>query len=265
MSLEIWNKLKSPPKDALKVIAAGRLKGKSDINPQWRYEAMTDVFGECGKGWKYEIVKLWTEEAPEGQVFCFAQINLYTENGTGKLSGEPPWNDPIPGVGGSMLIAKETAGLHANDEAFKMAITDALSVAMKMLGMAADIYRGFWDGSKYNRPVAQEEKQDTKTPYAKWQEWAAANGISQDEFDLLLTVYDHKKMLHENITDKFTARLQLFVKAPKPFKDVILDHVKKRDDGAEIMDAFTAAGITFDGDDKNYLSKLPEIISILRK
>ena len=31
-----------------------------------------------------------------------------------------------------------------------MAITDALSVAMKMIGVAADIYAGRWDGSRYN-------------------------------------------------------------------------------------------------------------------
>ena len=32
-----------------------------------------------------------------------------------------------------------------------MAITHALSTAMKMLGMAADIYAGMWDGSKYKQ------------------------------------------------------------------------------------------------------------------
>jgi hypothetical protein len=55
-----------------------------------------------------------------------------------------------------MLVPLEAGGLYANDEAFKMAVTDALSVAMKMLGMGADIYAGLWDGSKYaNKPEAQ--------------------------------------------------------------------------------------------------------------
>jgi hypothetical protein len=41
--------------------------------------------------------------------------------------------------------------MHSNDEGYKMAITDALSVAMKSLGVAADIYMGLWDGSKYKQ------------------------------------------------------------------------------------------------------------------
>ena len=33
-----------------------------------------------------------------------------------------------------------------------MATTDALGVAMKHLGVAADVYMGLWDGSKYIEP-----------------------------------------------------------------------------------------------------------------
>ena len=66
------------------------------------------------------------------------------------------WSDAIPGSGGSMFIEKESNGPHTSDEAIKMATTDALSVACKMLGFASDVYAGFWDGSKYNRP--EEEK-----------------------------------------------------------------------------------------------------------
>ncbi len=72
------------------------------------------------------------------------------------------WSSPIPGIGGSMLVAKEQSGLHTSDEAYKMAITDALSVAMKMLGVAADIYAGLWDGAEYKTNEATK-KQTTKT------------------------------------------------------------------------------------------------------
>ncbi len=140
-NMEIWDKLKRPPESALKRIQAGRLKGKSDINPQWRYEVMTEVFGICGLGWKYEIKKIWQEQGSYDQITQFAEINLFIN-----YDG---WSAPIPAVGGSMLIAKESAGLHTNDEAVKMAVTDALGTAMKMLGVAADIYKGLWDGSKY--------------------------------------------------------------------------------------------------------------------
>lgn len=141
--LAIWNAVKKPPIQALKPINAGRLKGKTDINPQWRYEVMTSQFGPCGVGWKYQVEKTWSEQGTEGQVFAFAQVNLYIKTETG-------WSDPIPGVGGSMLVTKEKNGLYSSDEGYKMAITDALSVAMKVLGVGADIYAGRWDGSQYN-------------------------------------------------------------------------------------------------------------------
>ena len=137
-----YDKMKRPPVDALKQIGGGNLKNFTDINPQWRYEKMDEVYGACGTGWKYEITKLWTETAPDGQVMSFATVNVYTCD-----SGK--WSDAIPGLGGSMIVEKDKNGIHPNDEGFKMAVTDALSVALKMLGVGADIYRGRWDGSKY--------------------------------------------------------------------------------------------------------------------
>lgn len=153
MFLENWKRLSQPPKWALKQIQAGRLKGKSDINPQWRYQAMTEVYGECGCGWKYTIDSLWNEEAADGQKFAFARISLQVICSNGE------WSDPIPGIGGHMLLQKEKSGLHSNDEAYKMAVTDALSTAMKMLGVAADVYAGLWDGAKYVNagPAAKPE------------------------------------------------------------------------------------------------------------
>ena len=143
-NMKIWNAVKRPPEAALKKITGGRLSGMTDIKPMWRYEAMTELFGACGQGWKYSIDRLWTEPGSAEQVMAFAQISLFfrqTKNG--------PWEDAIPGIGGSMLVAKESAGLHTSDEGYKMAVTDALSVAMKVLGVGADIYAGQWDGSKY--------------------------------------------------------------------------------------------------------------------
>lgn len=141
-NLGIWEALRQAPPWALREIRGGRLRGKTDINPQWRYMAMTERFGACGVGWKYEIVRLWTEPAPDGQVFAFARVDVAIRDGE-------RWSDPIPGIGGSMLIEKEAGGLHSNDEAYKMATTDALSVALGRLGVAADVYMGLWDGTKY--------------------------------------------------------------------------------------------------------------------
>jgi hypothetical protein len=82
------------------------------------------------------------------------------------------WSAPIYGNGGSKIIDKEASGLYVNDEAVKMATTDALGTALKYLGVGADVYRGF-NESKYTAPVPpQTTKQDvspsqpTQTPLA---------------------------------------------------------------------------------------------------
>lgn len=149
-----YENLSKPPADAIKKIDAGKLKGMSDINPQWRYEALTKEFGLCGIGWKFEIVNTHTEPIPATQeLMIFAQVNLYVKEGD-------TWSEPIPGFGGDRLIIKDKNGVHGNDEAFKMAITDAIGTAAKMIGVAADVYRGRMD-SKYSRK--EEEPVQSRT------------------------------------------------------------------------------------------------------
>lgn len=158
-----WNALARPPVTALKEIKGGRLSGMTDVNPQWRYQAMTERFGMCGVGWKYEIDKLWTESGADGEVLGFAQVSV-------RVNVVGTWSDPIVGIGGNHLIAKEKAGLRNNDECWKMAVTDALSVALKMIGVAADIYAGRWDGSKFkDEPqAAQAAKPNEPKGYQDW-------------------------------------------------------------------------------------------------
>jgi hypothetical protein len=174
--LDKWNLMARPPENALKKINAGRLSGKTDINPQWRLKVMTENYGECGIGWKYEIIKLWTEPGSDNQVIAFAEIKLYT------FSAEfNDWSNPIPGIGGSMMLVQETKGLHTNDECYKMAVTDALSVAMKSLGVAADIYMGLWDGSKYKDSQGQYTDEFYSEPNGKHEN--TQNNATQKEPD----------------------------------------------------------------------------------
>ena len=143
-NLKIYEQVRSVPAEAKKNIGGGRLKGMTDINPMWRIKKLTEVFGVCGIGWKYEIVEKWIETAmAKDEITANVIINLYIRDKEGK------WSDPIPGIGGSMLVASEQKGLYVNDECYKMALTDAISVACKALGMGADVY---WDKdtTKYN-------------------------------------------------------------------------------------------------------------------
>jgi len=140
-NLKYYNLGRQVPQEAKKSIGGGRLKGMTDINPMWRIKKLTEMFGVCGIGWKYEIEKEWIEKNGDEQA-AFIKISLY-------IKDDDKWSEAIPGVGGSMFVTKEKAGLYTSDECFKMALTDALSVSCKALGIAADVYFDK-DKSKYD-------------------------------------------------------------------------------------------------------------------
>lgn len=149
--MEIYNSLRAVPKEAQKEIQAGKLKGMTDINPMWRIKMLTERFGPSGFGWYTKIIDRWIDGV-SGQYCVQMRINLYV-----KYNGE--WSNPIEGVGGSMLYGKGVGTDTISDEAYKMAYTDALSVACKALGMAADIYyandRTKYDAAQQTQPQPQ--------------------------------------------------------------------------------------------------------------
>ena len=151
-NMNVYEKVRAVPPEALKAITGGRLKGMSDINPMWRIKMLTEMFGMCGIGWKIEITDKRLEPGGVNETVCFVDINIYV-----KVDGE--WSAPIPGMGGSSFVTAESSGrLYTSDECFKMAYTDAISVACKSLGFAADVYFAN-DRTKYSNQEPQESAQ----------------------------------------------------------------------------------------------------------
>ena len=210
-NLRFYELLRKVPDYALKQIGAGRLKGMSDINPLYRVKAMTDAFGPCGIGWKYVITKQWLETYGQ-EVKAFCNIDLFI-----KVDGE--WSDAIPGTGGSSLVAVERSGLYVSDEAYKMALTDALSVAMKALGVAADVYYskdkvGQFD-TKYEQQsyVAQQPVQQQPAPQQSVQPQVTAEQVmaeiaaAKTEQELGSIYYKYPQWQRDaNFTGALTAR-----------------------------------------------------------
>lgn len=168
-NLELYNAVKAVPENAKKTIKGGRLKNMTDINPMWRIMTLTEKFGICGIGWKYTIEKETIIEGANGEKAAFVSINLYIKEGDN-------WSAAIPGSGGSMFVTNEKTGLYVSDECFKMALTDALSVACKALGIGADVY---WNtnSTKYTKT---ENDTDNKTT-----EKGAKNGKKDNAKELL--------------------------------------------------------------------------------
>lgn len=153
-NLEIYEKCRSVPENAQKAILAGRLKGKTDINPMWRIKKLTELFGVCGIGWTIKITNRWLETGANGEVSAFVEIEL-------RVKVDNEWSEPIVGVGGSAFVANEKNGAYTSDECYKMAYTDAISVACKLLGVGADVY---WnaDSTKYTKDT-KESKNEVPT------------------------------------------------------------------------------------------------------
>lgn len=156
-----YNQLREVPEEAKTPIRGGRLKGMTDINPMWRIKRLTELFGPCGVGWWYEVTnREIVEDCQTHESAAFVDINLYYINPeTGETS------KPIFGTGGASFVAKESNGFYLSNECFKMALTDAISVSAKALGVAANVYFAK-DRTKYTA-VEDATKEEPKDPEEK--------------------------------------------------------------------------------------------------
>ena len=143
-NMRYYEQSRAVPAEAKKQFNNGRFSG-TDINPMWRIKKLTEMFGPAGIGWYVdEVEERWeklSEESWEkddngkwvkvGEATTIAIVNLKLYV---KENGE--WSKPIYGTGGNIVYSKG----RPSDEGYKMAYTDALSVACKALGVGADVY-----------------------------------------------------------------------------------------------------------------------------
>ncbi len=158
-NLKIYNMIKKVPDEAQKKITGGRLSGMTDIKPMWRIEKLTEVFGPCGLGWYTTTRNREIIDGANGEKIAVVDINLFVNYKKPFELNEDLWSEAIEGTGGSSFVANEKNGLYTSDECFKMAYTDALSVACKSLGMGAEIY---WGDSKYQKQETIETIEQAK-------------------------------------------------------------------------------------------------------
>jgi len=138
--LALWKVLKrTDPKATKPFQRAGGFRG-TQIDPAWRLQMMTEIFGPVGKGWGYEQLE-WT--IAERMVFICCRV-WYIDPETGeKFFTGPQW-------GGTEMVRRSRDGSERpDDECFKMSMTDAIGKCMLQIGLAADIYLGMFDDSKY--------------------------------------------------------------------------------------------------------------------
>lgn len=137
-NMRYYNRGREVPKEAMKQFSNGRFSG-TDINPMWRIKTLTEMFGPCGIGWYTEVTRQDTVPVDDGNLMVFVDLNLYVKEGD-------EWSKPIFGTGGNTLKMKGKG----DDEGYKKAYTDAMSIACKALGIGADVWYANDTTSKYS-------------------------------------------------------------------------------------------------------------------
>lgn len=156
-NLTIWNTLGRTSPDQTKGFSrAGGFRGTA-VKPVYTEQKMTELFGPCGIGWGFSEPTFQLVPGSDGQTAVYCWLSLWYVHGGARSM-------PVPGVGGDMVIVKQSSGLRTDDEAFKKAFTDAIGNAMKHIGMSADVHMGRFDDSKYVNELRREDAETNSQP-----------------------------------------------------------------------------------------------------
>lgn len=179
-NLALWEKLgKTDPAHTKGFKRGGGFTGTA-IKPMWSYKRMTEEFGPCGTGWGVGEPSFQVVPGPEGEVLVFCTASIWY----GRPNEE---RATVYGVGGDKAVGKNKFGLNSDDEAFKKAFTDAITNALKLIGVGADVHMGLFDDSKYVNTLKQEftdeKTSDKPKPTSAAEMKRGLEAIDQDLLD----------------------------------------------------------------------------------
>ena len=136
--MKIWNYLSvTDPARTKSFKRKGGFSG-TDIDPTYREQLMTEVFGMKGLGWGTAVRREWSERD-----CAFVKIDVWVRH---------------PDTGMLCWLGEQIGGTEfgrSPDEAYKMSVTDAFGKCVASLGLAADIYSGKFGDSKYQREASE--------------------------------------------------------------------------------------------------------------
>jgi hypothetical protein len=183
----LWDRLgRTDPAHTKAFTRGGGFKGTA-IKPMWSYRRMTEEFGPIGQGWGIYEPSFQVVPGTDGETLVYCTVSIWYEK-----PEQRSW-----GVGGDKVIAKFSSGTKSDDEAFKKAFTDAITNALKMIGVGADVHMGMFDDSKYVNEVGAEfraDKQDKQKP-ASPIDPRSQTGVSEGETNKPASAAQQKRAL----------------------------------------------------------------------
>lgn len=152
-NLEIWSKFEDIDPKFTKAITGKPYKGTSP-SPHYVIKCLTDLFGPVGKGFGWDVVA--EEFAPMGdEVLHWCRIRFWHTDRANHFDA----------YGQTKALMKTKSGLMLDEDAPKKSLTDAIVKAASQIGIAANIFLGRWDDSKYVAEVNAEYRKAEEPPF----------------------------------------------------------------------------------------------------
>lgn len=152
-NMRLWERVCVTDPKHVKPITGKQYKGNSP-KPYWIVQRLTEEFGPCGQGWGYSILNERMERLTDTDVLHVAVVRLWYE-----LEGK---RGEVEQIGQTKAVYKTSGGsLLVDEDAPKKSVTDALVKCASYIGVAADIFSGMWDDSKYVEWARQQYEEPT--------------------------------------------------------------------------------------------------------
>ncbi len=190
----LWDRLgRTNPVHTKPFKRAGGFEGTA-IKPMFSYRRMTEEFGPCGIGWGVDRPDFQVVPAAEGEMLVFCTVSVwYTAPAkpspiNQQMGVTSQLSKAVFGVGGDKVVGKNKYGLSSDDEAFKKAYTDAVTNALKLIGVGADVHMGMFDDSKYINTMTAEfsaQKQEAPVTPPKASSASQKKGLLDIDADLI--------------------------------------------------------------------------------
>lgn len=224
-NLDLWERVRTPDAAHLKPFDNGKFKGTA-IRPAFLARSATEQFGPVGIGWGFDVVdERYVEAGPV--LLHVVRVRLWY-----LLDGK---RGEVVQYGQTVLVSKNG---HVDDEAPKKSLTDAVGKCLSLLGFAADVHMGLWDGDKYtaeaprHKPRTDEpkKKQSTAELMRRFIDRADKCDSDDDLNTLLQRSSDDRaglKLEHNQMLAEYAAHRSMQIRGIVPDDPVILDAVAK--------------------------------------
>tara|TARA_A100001515_G_scaffold141845_1_gene139435 strand:+ start:4134 stop:4571 length:438 start_codon:yes stop_codon:yes gene_type:complete len=133
-NLTLWNAVCKTDQAYMSKVSFGA-RSFNAIDPMYQIMKVTKQFGPVGGKWSYHVD--YDYPVIGNIMMVVAKVSFSTPNGT------------FGPVAGSRTFVNLDSKKKANDDAPKMALTDALTKAISHLGFDADVFLGKYDDNKY--------------------------------------------------------------------------------------------------------------------